>query len=547
MKQQIIKGNIIDVHNRDIFFGFIEISESTIIGIHRLGAVEDNAAFIAPGLIDSHVHIESSMLVPSGFSEMVLPCGTVGVVCDPHEIANVVGEDGVVFMMNDARQSPLKFFFGAPSCVPATSFEVSGGVIDALGVQRLFDLGAVFLSEMMNYPGVLYHDEDVWRKIKIAKKYKRPIDGHAPGLIGDDLIKYIDAGISTDHECSTIEEALQRINHGMFVQIREGSAARNFNQLYPLLSSHADRVMLCTDDSHPDDISEKGHIDKIVRMALSKGISIFDIYKAALINPVLHYQLSVGMLRVGDPADFIIIDHLDNFHILSTFINGLAVFDSGKLNYSAQPIQPINNFISAYITIDKLKVVTDNPNPVVKVIDVADGELLTKSYLWKPVVDSGAIFSSVSHDIAKIVVVNRYQKAIPSVGFIRGFGLNKGAFGATIAHDSHNVVVVGVDDESIFSVIEVLFAQKGGIAAYCDGQLEVLPLPVAGLMSNEKGDIVAAKYAQLNRFVFGHCKSTLQAPFMTLSFMSLLVIPSLKIGDQGLFDVDQFCFVDMID
>ncbi|MGV8828446.1 MAG: adenine deaminase [Breznakibacter sp.] len=546
MKHQILEGNIVDIHNRDIYFGRLEIMDSTIISIQRLDAIVPQAPYIAPGLVDSHVHIESSMLVPSVFSELVIPCGTVGVVCDPHEIANVMGVEGVEFMMNDARQSPLNFYFGVPSCVPATSFENNGGIIDAKAVESLFQKGAYFLAEMMNFPGVLNHDQDVWRKIEIAKHYNRPIDGHAPGLIGEALVQYIGAGITTDHECSTIEEAVQRINMGMFVQIREGSAARNFNQLHSLLNSHPSKVMLCTDDSHPDDIVEKGHIDKIVRMALGCGISIYDIYQAALINPVLHYHLEVGMLRVGDRADFIIVDNLADFNIQSTYINGAALFEYGKINFSANPSSCINKFTEPYVGIDQLQVFTQLANPIVKVIDLKDGELLTGEFLWEPTPFEGIINSSVEMDVAKIVVVNRYQKSKPAVGFVRGFGLKGGAFGATIAHDSHNVVVVGVDDTDIFRVIGQLFEHKGGIAAYCDGLVEVLPLPVAGLMSNEKGSVVASKYAGLNRFVSKCCQTQLQAPFMTLSFLSLLVIPSLKIGDQGLFDVNRFCFVDLI-
>ena len=422
----------------------------------------------------------------------------------------------------------------------------SGGVIDSEGVERLFQIGAWFLSEMMNFPGVLSHDEAVMQKISIAKKYRKPIDGHAPGLVGDDLTRYIDAGISTDHECSNLDEAMQRINQGMFVQIREGSAARNFNQLYHLLYTHPLRVMLCTDDSHPDDISEKGHIDKIVRMALMKGLSIFDIYQAALINPVQHYHLPVGMLRVGDAADFIVVDDLHNFNILSTFINGTAQYEGGELTFSLAASECINNFTDPYVSIDQIKVSTHLSHPAVKVIELTDGELLTNSFLWHPSVHNGEIHTSQQLDIAKIVVINRYHPAPPSIGFVRGFGISKGAFGATIAHDSHNVIVVGTDDASIFSVIDILFKQMGGIAAYADGVFDVLPLPVGGLMSNERASVVSDSYSRLNTFVSDHCKTKIQAPFMTLSFLSLLVIPSLKIGDKGLFDVDQFAFVDLI-
>lgn len=543
---RIITGNIIDIHNREVFYGVIKMDDLMIESIERIGNERKDDIYIAPGLIDSHVHIESSMLVPSVFSEMVIPCGTIGVVCDPHEIANVMGVDGVEYMMKDAKKTPLKFYFGIPSCVPATNLESNGGSIDASDIDYLFKQGAWFLAEMMNYPGVLNGEPAVLEKIGIAKRYNKPIDGHAPGLKGEGLEAYVKAGISTDHECSTIEEALQRIELGMFVQIREGSAARNFNQLYSLLNTHSTKVMLCTDDSHPDDIFEKGHIDKIVRMALKKGVSIFDIYQSALVNPVLHYQLPVGMLRVGDCADFIIIDNIDNFKVLSTYINGEAVYDNGILALSTQEIDCVNIFTNSYISLDQISVVSPVDHPLVKVIDVMDGELLTNEYSWLAKSLSGFVLPSMEEDVAKIVVVNRYAEAKPSVGFVRGFGIKDGAFGATVAHDSHNIVVVGMDDESIYEVINELFKQKGGVVAYCQGDIEVLPLPVAGLMSNEKGSVVAARYARLNNFVCDRCKTRLQAPFMTLSFLSLLVIPSLKIGDKGLFDVNRFCYVDLI-
>ncbi len=546
MENQIIKANIVDIHSKDIYCGTIEISGSAIKSITRTGETDPSIPFIAPGLVDSHVHIESSMLVPSRFSEMVIPCGTVGILCDPHEIANVMGRVGVEYMMSEAANSPLKMFFGVPSCVPATSFETSGGVINEDDVDYLFDKGAAFLAEMMNYPGVLYNDTHVWNKINIAKRRGKPIDGHAPSLVGDDLKKYIRAGISTDHECSNIDEALQRIEEGMFVQIREGSAARNFEQLYPLISSHPNNVMLCTDDSHPDDISEKGHIDKIVRMAIKKGVSIFDIYRAALVNAVNHYNLPVGLLRVNDPADFIVIDNPSDFNIISTYINGSPVYHNGKLNYHPDRIEVINNFIPICVSEDDIKVRTAITSPRVRVIDIEEGELLTKEYIWNPAVENGLISPSPDENIAKIVVVNRYQQTKPAIGFIRGMGITKGAFGASIAHDSHNLVVIGCDDVSILKVIETLSEQKGGICCYSGGESELLPLPIGGLMSDKSGVEVAQKYAALNDFVKTKSGVTIQAPFMTLSFMSLLVIPSLKLGDRGLFNVDEFEFVDLI-
>lgn len=546
MKDQFLKANILDIHNRKVYFGSVSISGSKIISIENLGDPVLSEPYIVPGLIDSHVHIESSMLVPSRFAEMVIPRGTIGIVCDPHEIANVLGREGVLYMMDDAEKSPLKIFFGVPSCVPATSFETSGGIINDEDVKFLFNRGALFLSEMMNYPGVLYDDATVKRKMDIARSLGKPIDGHAPGLVGDQLKKYITSGISTDHECSTLDEALQRIKYGMFVQIREGSAARNFAGLYPLLNSNPANVMLCTDDSHPDDIAEKGHIDKIVKMALKKGISIFDIYQAALINPVNHYKIPVGMLRPGDNADFIIVDNIRDFNVKATYIDGIPLFHDGKLNYSPRNSSVINNFIPISINRDELKVVSSLTNPSVRVIDIEEGELLTHEYIWKPALTDGQIAASIDDDIAKIVVVNRYGKSKPAVGFIRGFGISRGAFGSSIAHDSHNIVVVGCDDDSIVKVIQTLSDQKGGICCYADGGYSTLPLPVGGLMTTLDGNEVASIYANLTDFAVKKCGVKLQAPFMTLSFMSLLVIPSLKLGDKGLFNVDKFEFTNLV-
>ncbi len=546
MKKLTLKSNIIDIHTRSIYYGSIVVNNGVVDSIEKLGDVVVGEPYVAPGLIDSHVHIESSMVTPSRFAELIVPHGTIAALCDPHEIANVLGRKGVEYMMDNAATSPLKLFFGVPSCVPATSFETSGGIIDVDDIEYLFEKGAIFLAEMMNYPGVIYDNPMVWSKIRTAKKWNKPIDGHAPGLVGDDLVKYIKAGITTDHECSNIDEALQRIAQGMFVQIREGSAARNFNNLYSLIQSYPHNVMLCTDDSHPDDICEKGHIDKIVRMALAKGISIFDIYQAALINSVRHYNLPVGTLKVGDKADFIVIDNPNDFNVLSTYIDGVAVFDNGDLNINIVDAGLLNNFIENHVYIDDLIFRTNLANPTVKVIDVKAGELLTATHLWNPTVNKGVIDGSVDDDIAKIVVVNRYQKAKPAIGFIRGLGVKSGAFGATIAHDSHNVVIVGVDDVSIMNVIEQLFKQKGGICCYNNGKSIILPLPIAGLMSDKSGREVANLYSELNDFATSECGVTIQSPFMTLSFMSLLVIPSLKLGDRGLFDVDKFEFTDLV-
>ncbi len=539
----IIVGNIVDVHRRQIYSGEILIENECIVSITPVDVKSD--IYILPGLIDSHVHIESSMLVPSRFAQLVVPRGTVAVVSDPHEIANVLGVKGVEYMIRDAQKVPLKCFFGVPSCVPATSFETSGSVIDAEDIDYLFQNGAAFLAEMMNFPGVIHKDREVVRKLEVAKKYNLPIDGHAPGLKGDDLIKYAQAGITTDHECFSIEEALEKIKLGVKTQIREGSAARNFEALHPLITKEPLNTMLCTDDSHPDLIIEKGHIDRLIRLGLSKGYSIFDMYQTAVLNPVEHYKLPVGLLREGEKADFIVVDNLSDFNIIQTFIDGECVAKDGRELFNLPAVEVVNNFNCAPISEEDLVIYAPKSNSQVRVMVAEDGELLTGEYIWDCNYKKGeAICPDLSNDIAKIVVVNRYKNSKPVVGFIKNFGLKRGALAGSVAHDSHNIVAIGCDDASIFKAINSIISSKGGIVATDGSAFEQLELPVAGLMSIESGDIVAHKYAQLNRFVTDlGCQ--IKTPFMTMAFMSLLVIPSLKIGDRGLFDVNSFSFTSL--
>ncbi len=539
----IVSGNLVDVHSQEIYGANIIIENGCIQEIERTDLGYNN--FILPGLVDAHVHIESSMMVPSRFAAMVVPRGTVAVVSDPHEIANILGKEGVEYMMKDAEKVPLKCFFGVPSCVPATDFETSGGVINVEDVESLFKNGAKFLAEMMNYPGVIYGDSVVKSKLDIAKKYKKPIDGHAPGLLGDDLIKYVQGGISTDHECSTLDEALQKIKLGMMIQIREGSAARNFESLHSLIASHPDNVMVCTDDSHPDLIRNKGHIDRIIRLGLEKGYSIFQMYKAAVLNPVMHYDLPIGLLRKGDPADFIVVDSLDNFNVIQTFIDGKEVVRENKTLFKLEEISQVNNFNCSLLQANDLKIVAPVDDCKVRVIEADDGELLTGQYIWESSYKKDEeIVSDLDKDILKIVVVNRYVKSKPSIGFIRNFKLNSGAIASSVAHDSHNIVAIGCDDESLVKVINSIITEKGGIATCDSDELLILPLPIAGIMSDQSGDDIATRYTQLNEFV-AKLGVDLKAPFMTLAFMSLLVIPQLKIGNRGLFDVSTFTFTDL--
>ncbi|TRX71665.1 adenine deaminase [Carboxylicivirga sp. M1479] len=533
-----IESNYVDLVNKSIYPAEIYIEDGRVQKVLKTTGNYSN--YILPGLIDSHVHIESSMLIPSRFADLVVPRGTVGVVSDPHEIANVLGIDGVKYMNKDAKKVPLKCFFGVPSCVPATDFETSGSRIDSSEVEELLKEGAMFLAEMMNFPGVIHGDKKVLKKLSLAKEYNVPVDGHAPGILGDDLRKYAQGGITTDHESFSIEEALEKVSFGIKTQIREGSAARNFEALHPLIRKSPLTTMLCTDDSHPDLIIEKGHIDRLVRLALNKGYSIFEIYQTAVVNPVEHYKLPVGLLKEGDAADFILVDNLEEFNIQSTYIDGVKVAENGISLFELTDVSAINSFNCKAISSKDIKVIAPTDNAILRVIEAEEGELLTKEYKWHTTYKKGNVIDAdVANDLLKIVVINRYKDAPPVVGFIKNFGLKGGALASSVAHDSHNIVAIGCDDDQLVKAINAVIDSKGGIVACDDNELLSLELPVAGLMSANKGEEVAVKYTRLNQFVqqMG-CK--MKAPFMTLAFMPLLVIPSLKIGDKGLFDVNTF-------
>ncbi|MBE9469254.1 MAG: adenine deaminase [Bacteroidetes bacterium] len=537
MKEYEISGTIADVVNKRFYKGVVKVRDNKIIDIVKKDNVENQ--FILPGLIDSHIHIESSMLVPSEFAKLAVLHGTVATVSDPHEIANVLGIEGVDFMINNSKTVPFKFFFGAPSCVPATGFETSGFELNSADIENLLKRDDIYyLSEMMNFPGVIYNDNEVINKINLSKKFNKPIDGHAPGLSGNDLKKYVDSGISNDHECSTIEEALEKINCGMKIQIREGSAAKNFEALCKLIDSHPDKVMLCSDDLHPDNLIQ-GHINKLIKKAQKKGFDFFNILRAATYNPVKHYGLNVGLLQKNDPADFIVVDNLDDFNVLKTFVNGQKVAENNNALFDTKKAEIINNFSVKGISKNDLIVKAEN-DKTMNLINAFDGELYTKGITVKPKIENNCIVSDIENDILKIVVVNRYdEKAKPAVGFVKGFALKRGAIASSIAHDSHNIICVGTNDTDILSAITKIIDNKGGIVACNEKNIYDLPLPIAGLMSNKSGKEVASQYKFLNdkALEFG---SKFAAPFMSLAFMALLVIPELKIGDKGLFDVNKF-------
>ena len=547
-----VTGNLVDIPNRHIYGATLWIEDGHIKRIEASSEpVNPSLPYIMPGFIDSHVHIESSMLVPSEFARLAVLHGTIGTISDPHEIANVCGVAGVEFMIENGKQTPFKFFFGAPSCVPATIFETAGAEVNEKEVDDLLARPEIYyLSEMMNFPGVLHNEAMVMAKIKSAQKHKKPVDGHAPGLRGEAAKKYIAAGISTDHECFTIEEALEKLEYGMHILIREGSAAKNFEALYPLIDSHTSHIMLCSDDKHPDSLAA-GHINTICARAIAKGLDVFNVLKAACINPVKHYKLPVGVLNPGDPADFILVKDLTHFEVLSTYINGVTVAEKGISKINSVTTNAINNFNCEKIDATALAIPENeypNKNGIIPVIEALDGQLITNKLLLAGSLQSGNWVTDTQHDILKIVVVNRYHAAPIAKAFIKNFGLTHGAIASSVAHDSHNIVAVGVDDESIATAINAVIEARGGVSvvnhengANNNGVSLVLPLPVAGLMSSADGFEVADKYTaiDLEAKALG---SKLQAPFMTLSFMALLVIPHLKLSDKGLFNGDDFNF-----
>jgi len=536
----IIKGQIVDIQNQRIFKGEITITNGKIACIEAKD--HDVEHYILPGFVDAHIHIESSMLVPSEFARLAVGHGTVATVSDPHEIANVLGVAGVEFMINNGKETPFKFNFGAPSCVPATSFESAGAIIDSEDIKTLMANPDIkYLAEMMNYPGVLFEDEAVMKKIAWAKHYGKPVDGHAPGLRGDDITKYINAGISTDHECFTYDEALEKLEKGMKVIVREGSAAKNFEALIDLLPEHYENMMFCSDDKHPDDLI-LNHINELCARAVAKGFDIFKILQMACVNPVKHYGLDVGLLQVGDAADCIIVEDLKAFKNLTTIINGEVVFKNGNSKIESIPFEILNNFDTNKKEVSDFKVNASATK--IRVIEALEGQLVTNELIEDSLIIDGNIVSNVAKDVLKMTVVNRYNNDDPAMAFIKNFGLKEGAIASSVGHDSHNIIAVGVSDEAICKAVNLIIKNKGGICAVSDTEEKIVSLPVAGIMSDKDGATIGKQYAALDAYA-KQLGSTLHAPYMTLSFMALLVIPSLKLSDKGLFDGNTFQFTSL--
>lgn len=542
-------AHLVDLHNRRIYPAEILVEHGRIKQIRELDHVPESTGYVLPGFIDAHVHIESSMLPPAEFARMAVVHGTIATVSDPHEIANVLGKEGVLYMLEDAARVPLKFCFGAPSCVPATSFETAGAVMDAAAVEEILQLPAIgYLSEMMNFPGVLFGDAEVAAKIAAAQRLGKPVDGHAPGLQGEDARRYFVAGITTDHECFSYEEGREKALLGVKILIREGSAARNFDALWPLLKEFPEQIMFCSDDKHPDDLVH-GHINQLAARAIALGCNLFDTLRAACVHPALHYKLPVGLLREGDPADFVRVADLQDFRVLETWINGVQVASEGRTLlprlFSAAP----NQFAVHLKNPNDFLLPTEDAEVQCRVIEALDGQIVTGAASERLAVVNGAIAADPARDILKITVVNRYTPDTqPAIGFVRGFGLTQGALASSVAHDSHNIVAVGTSDEALCAAVNAVISAKGGISAADDaGNVRVLPLPIAGLMSQLDGYELAREYAAVDGWTKTNLHCTLRAPFMVLSFLALPVIPKLKMTDLGLFDVERFGFVDVIE
>lgn len=534
----ILQGQIVDIQNKRIYKGEITIENGKISAIKEANHKVEH--YILPGFVDAHIHIESSMLVPSEFARLAVTHGTVATVSDPHEIANVLGVKGVEFMIENGKKVPFKFNFGAPSCVPATTFESAGAVINSDDIKTLLENPDIkYLAEMMNYPGVLFDDDEVMKKIAWAKHFNKPVDGHAPGLRGENVSKYIAAGISTDHECFTFDEALEKLQKGMKILIREGSAAKNFEALIDLLPEHFENMMFCSDDKHPDDLI-LNHINKLCARAVAKGIDVFKVLQAACINPVKHYNLEVGLLEVNDAADCIVLEDLKDFKTLQTYINGELVSDKGKSLIQPVSFKNLNNFNCHKKEVLDFKVASTSEK--IRVIEALEGQLVTNELIEDALIESGNLISNTDKDILKMTVVNRYNDQKPAMAFIKNFGLKEGAIASSVGHDSHNIIAVGASDDMICKAVNLLIENKGGICAVTASEENIVSLPVAGIMSDKDGETIGKQYADLD-VMAKKLGSNLNAPYMTLSFMALLVIPALKLSNKGLFNGADFKFV----
>ena len=546
-----VKGHIVDVVRREIYDGEIIVREGQIADVRRCELPEGGKPwpYIMPGFIDAHVHIESSMMVPHKFARIAVSHGTIGVIADPHEIGNVLGVEGVDYMIRSGHESLFNFCFGAPSCVPAVGgdIETCGKVIDVKDTEALMareDIG--FLGEMMNYVGVLANDKEVMAKIKAALHHGKPVDGHAPGLTGQERYQYAAAGVTTDHECSTLEEGRSCINAGMKVIIREGSAAKDYQLLSPLITESPNMVMFCTDDCHPDDFV-RGHINLIVKRALADGYDLWDVLQAACVNAQKHYNRNWGLLQVGDPATFITVDNISpHFRVETTVINGEEAFNYNSNLPSHHDSQDHvldfnfpNNFVAAPITAADIAFDIKSGDTV-HVIHASDGSLLTDHEEVK--VSGNPLFDSQYPwtEVQKIVVYNRYVPgAKPIVGLVRGFNVKSGAMAGSVAHDCHNIVAIGSNDEYLVRAINRIVEMRGGQVVVTPHEMLDIPLPIAGLMAPMGGHEIAFRTLCIQEKV-REIGCQMKSPFITMAFMCLPVIPDIKITDRHLMDTRTF-------
>lgn len=551
-----VKGHIVDVLRREIYDGELVIEDERIIDIKRceLSANDKSWPYIMPGFIDSHVHIEISMMAPHKFAHIAVSHGTTGVIADPHEIGNVLGIEGVEYMIRSGRKTRFNFCFGAPSCVPAVGGDVEtcGKVIDVNDIEALMareDIG--FLAEMMNFPGVLAGNKEVMAKIKAAQRHGKPVDGHAPRLMGQERYKYAATGITTDHECSTLEEGRSCIHAGMKVIIRESSAATDFQLLSPLIAESPNMVMFCTDDCHPDDLV-RGHINLMVKRALADGYELWDVLQAACVNAQKHYNQNWGLLQVGDPATFITVDNITpHFRVESTIIRGEEVYNYNSVLHSSHSVinddhmvddHFPNNFVALPITKDDIAMDIKSGDTV-HVIHASDGSLLTAHEVVK--VTGNPLFDSQYpwNEVQKIVVYNRYVAgAKPVVGLVRGFNIKKGAIASSVAHDCHNIVAIGSNDEYLVRAVNRIVEMQGGQVVVTPEEIMDIPLPIAGLMSPMDGHEIAFRTLCIQEKV-NEIGCQMKSPFITMTFMCLPVIPDIKITDRHLMDTKSFSVI----
>lgn len=534
----MIRGNLVNPFTEEIYPAEVEIQDGIIKCVRQIGGKFNQ--YILPGFIDAHIHIESSMLTPSRFAEAVVPHGTTSVVSDPHEIANVLGIRGINYMIKDSSHVPLNVFFTAPSCVPATQFETSGAVISSKEIDEILkDDEIVALGEMMNFPGVLSDDPEVMAKIAVAKKHQKPVDGHAPLLSGDGLCKYVAAGISTDHECTLKEEVIEKRKLGMNVMLRQGSSAKN---LPDLIGAGGDFII--SDDKHPEDLL-KGHVDLMLKEAVELGEDPVKAVKMVTFNPASHYGLNRGLIAPGKAADIVIVDDLKSFNVKEVYIAGNLSACEGKSLFPVNPAELENTFKMSPKKPVHFEISSSKKEEKVRVIDVIEGQLLTEKHETALPVECGKIRPDVEYDILKIAVLERYGHNRMTNAFVRGFGLKNGAIASSVAHDSHNIIAVGTNSQDMADAVNNLVKNNGGLVTVSNGCIHSLKLPIGGLMSTRSAEDVAFKLEILhNAAADMGCK--LASPFMTMSFLALLVIPKLKVSDRGLFDVEKFDFVDVV-